>query len=77
VRDFFWSARKARGLRTDRAEPRACAMQSTMGMTTMNSEYDLHDHSGARWLAPIVMMLVLGLLGLGFMLVYAGLAGQL
>jgi len=48
-------------------------------MATMKSSYELHDHAGARWLAPFLAVLVLSLIGLAFMLVYPhlGLAGRI
>lgn len=48
-------------------------------MSTINSEFELHDHAGARWLAPFLAMVVLAMLGLALLLVYPhlGLAGQI
>lgn len=43
-----------------------------------HSSYELHDHAGARWLAPFLTVLILAVLGLAFMLVYPhlGLSGR-
>ncbi len=34
------------------------------------SMYELHDHAGARWLAPFLAVLVITVLGLAMMLLY-------
>jgi len=49
------------------------------GMATMQSPYVLHDHAGARWLAPFLTVLILAMLGLAVLLTYPhlGLAGQI
>jgi len=53
-------------------------MHLVRGMATMNNPYELHDHAGARWLAPFLTVIFLAALGLAFMLVYPhlGLSGQ-
>lgn len=47
-------------------------------MATTHSPYEIHDHAGARFLAPFLTVLFLAVLGLAFMLVYPhlGLSGQ-
>jgi len=47
-------------------------------MAITNPDYQIHDHAGARWLAPFLTVLVLAAIGLLFMLVYPhlGLSGQ-
>ena len=48
-------------------------------MATTHNPYEIHDHAGARWLAPFLTVLFLSALGLAFMLVYPhlGLSGQI
>jgi hypothetical protein len=38
--------------------------------THTHNTYELHDHAGARWLAPFLTVLVLTIIGLMLMLVY-------
>lgn len=47
-------------------------------MATTHSPYEIHDHAGARFLAPFLAVLLLAVVGLVFMLVYPhlGLSGQ-
>ncbi len=47
-------------------------------MATTHSPYEIHDHAGAKFLAPFLTVLFLTILGLAFMLVYPhlGLSGQ-
>lgn len=47
-------------------------------MPTTHSPYEIHDHSGARFLAPFIGVLLLTVLSIVFMLVYPhlGLSGQ-
>lgn len=47
-------------------------------MSTTHSPYEIHDHAGARFLAPFLTVLLLAVIGLAFMLVYPhlGLSGQ-
>lgn len=51
---------------------------SLPGMQTTNSSYEIHDHAGAKFLAPFLAVLFLAVLGLVFMLVYPhlGLSGR-
>ena len=48
-------------------------------MAHTQNPYAIHDHAGARWLAPVLGVLFLAILGLVFMLVYPhlGLAGRI
>lgn len=39
-------------------------------MSTTHSPYEIRDHAGARWLAPMLIVLILAVIGLAFMLVY-------
>lgn len=43
-------------------------MQPVVGMA--NTTYELHDHAGARWLAPFLAVIFATVLGLLLMLVY-------
>jgi hypothetical protein len=48
-------------------------------MAHPQNPYAIHDHAGARWLAPVFTVLFLTMLGLALMLVYPhlGLAGRI
>lgn len=39
-------------------------------MATTINDYDMHDHTGARWLAPFMAILVLTLLMTFLMMLY-------
>lgn len=43
--------------------------------TANHDDLSLHDHAGARWLAPFMTLLILTLVGLAFMLLYPYIGG--
>ncbi|GEM_PF-3703839 len=45
-------------------------MHPTKVMATTINDYNMHDHTGARWLAPFMAILVLTLLMTFLMMVY-------
>lgn len=45
-------------------------MHPSGSMPHRSSPYAIHDHRGARWLAPMMTVLFLAVVGLFFMLVY-------
>jgi hypothetical protein len=44
-------------------------------MAATTTDFDLHDHSGIRWFAPVMSGLIVVLIGVAMMLIYPYVSG--